>query len=82
MTINIQDLLKELVSYTVIKTSHISFQAKSVLSTMREEFKRLEASSEPNKQAKMIALFIGGTIFAIKQDDWKYKNNIYPKSIY
>jgi hypothetical protein len=75
MTINIQNLLKELVQYATFNyTSSISAQAKSVLIKMKGEFARLEASNEVNKQAKMIALFIGGTIFALKQDDWKYSH--------
>ncbi len=83
MTINIQNLLKELVSYTVIQTSNISSGAKSVLHEMRQEFKGLEASSDSNKQTKMIELFIGGTILALKQDDWKYRYSfdLYPKTL-
>lgn len=83
MTINIQNLLNELVSYTVIQTSNISNQAKSVLHEMRQEIIRLEASSGSNKQTKMIELFIGGTILALKQDDWKYgySFDLYPKPL-
>lgn len=83
MTINIQDLLRELVSYTDVRTSNISLVAKSVLSQMREEFQKLEESQDANKQAKMIQLLIGGTILALKQDDWKYPYSfeLYPKTL-
>ncbi|CEG55634.1 hypothetical protein [Legionella fallonii] len=82
---NIQELLKELVSYTMIRTSHISSEAKTVLFTMRKEFERLLASDDADKQKKMIALFMGGTIYALKQDDWKYRFaydvKLYPAAI-
>lgn len=77
----IASLLKDLFSYTIINTSTISAEAKSVLANMQQEFQRLDKSSEPNKQEKMIALFMGGTILALKQDDWKYHYDasLYPR---
>lgn len=83
MTINIQNLVKELISYTHIQTSTISSEAKSVLSQMSEEFKRLAASNDSDKQAKMIELFIGGTILALRQDDCKYNYSfeLYPETL-
>ncbi len=81
---NIQELLNELVSYTEVLTSTISSQARSVLIQMRIEFHRLAASNDPDKQKKMIAAFMGGTIFALKQDDWKYQYKdckLYPSAV-
>ncbi|CEK11829.1 hypothetical protein [Legionella hackeliae] len=69
---NIQELIADLVSGTEVNTSDISSQAKSVLRTMRDEFEKLKTSNDADKQAKMIALFMGGVILALKQDDWKY----------
>lgn len=70
---NIQKLLNELISYTLVDTSSISFEAKGIiLLKMREEFQKLELSDDPNKQSKMISLFMGGTIYALDTDDHKY----------
>ncbi|MBA3536589.1 MAG: hypothetical protein H0T84_08265 [Tatlockia sp.] len=78
----IYDLLKELFNYSRIRTSNVSSEAKSILGDMRTEFDKIKKSEEINKQAKMIALFIGGTILALKQDDWKYHYDfvLYPKA--
>ncbi|PWY54026.1 hypothetical protein DGG96_19175 [Legionella qingyii] len=82
MKLNIQNLLKELVSYTIVGSSNLSVEAKSILSEMRKEFKRLEASSDANKQKKMIALFMGGTISALIEDDlnYNYTFKLYPNA--
>ncbi len=78
----IYDLLTELVHYSRIDTSDVSSEAKSILGQMRSEFDILKSSEDINKQRKMIALFIGGTILAFKQDEWKYHYDfaLYPKA--
>lgn len=72
MKIQIQELLKELMSYTVIRTNTISAQAKNALYEMRAEFVRVKSSEDADKQSKMISLFIGGTLFALHLDAVKY----------
>jgi hypothetical protein len=78
----IYDLLTDLVKYSIIDTSNVSSEAKSVLAQMRREFNKIKESEDINKQVKMITLFIGGTILAFKQDDWKYHYDfdLYPKA--
>ncbi|MBA2656921.1 MAG: hypothetical protein H0U70_08025 [Tatlockia sp.] len=66
MIINIKNLLNDLISYTIITDSSISSQGGAVLYHMREAFKK--ASS----QKEMIALFFGGTLYAMHQDETKY----------
>ena len=81
MTQNIQKLLTELISYTYLNSRQtLSSLAKDILSSMREEFYKLESSNDANKQSKMISLFIGGTIYALIQDDdnYGYGVTLYP----
>ena len=69
---NIQKLLAELVSYTMIKDSHISAESKEVLYRMHKEMERLAKSDDVDKQRDMITLFLGATLFALYIDDNKY----------
>lgn len=72
MTLNIQNLLGELMGYTIAGAESRSSEANDTLSQMRTEFEILKQSNAPDKQSKMIALFMGGTIAALEQDDLKY----------
>jgi hypothetical protein len=65
MIINIKELLSELISNTVITDSSISSQGKTILSQMKE-------SAQASTQGEMISLFLGGTIYAMHQDQVKY----------
>ncbi len=71
MKLKIQDLLNELLTYSIVRSSNISSQAKGILSSMKTEFEKLAKSDVANKQSEMIRLFVGGTILALIQDDAK-----------
>src|SRR3989338_2891646 len=89
MTINIQNLLEELVTYSVPPTRNRSCKANDTLNAMGLEFDELKASSDPKKQTKMIKLLIGGIILTLRQEYYKYsvltdlyKFELYPKQLF
>jgi hypothetical protein len=81
---NVGKLLNELmndVNYSLNHSNSMSDQAKEILSEMKAEFETINADhSLPDQQKKMIALFMGGIILALRTDDLKYSyaNKLYP----
>jgi hypothetical protein len=72
-------LLEQLFGHSNVTTSNISSEAKGCIHLMRNEAEKLKSSTDPEKQRKMIALFIGGTILSLHKDDCKYH---YPFKLY
>jgi hypothetical protein len=73
MKVTILQLLRDLVSYTNVNSDNTIYStSKFFLGYCRDEFNRLDQSNDPEKQRKMINLFLGGTIRAMFEDEQRY----------
>lgn len=81
---NIQQLLAELVEMSMLDNSTFSSEAKASLWEMIKAYQKLVNGNDPQKQEKMIKLFIGGIISVLCIDDNKYHHSpkLYPRDTY